>query len=842
MRTNSQYIKRFYTVLVLAGMLLLSNCSTTSEQSNLDPGVGVGAFEDFGSDDDQGFSSIEGGDEFADLEGFQDEAVPSEAAPAQDEFAGFDDFDSANDEVVESQNSDVANNDIPAEFDEFGSEESVNAVPAPVDEFQPMEQGEQDMFAEEALPAEEVPFAEAAPLETEPVTELAPPPVADTAENMDMYTDDLIEPEVAAPMPQEIAEPVVASGSTVRVTDMQYRVNDQGGTLIIQATGPLEYSQRLNAETNQLVIELSNASLPRHLQRPFNTKDFPGQIGFIDAYQLKGAPAPRIVVQLREGAAEPVIQSESNALFVVSSNAQPSEEPVVDMTLGAGASGEDMLAIEGTDTAAETFEQEMSQSPLFSSQNFEDFLRTNQKFYGKRMSIETDEMDLRDIFKLIAEEAGINLVIADDVKGKMSLKLKNVPWDQAIVMIMKAKKLGYTRSGSILRVASMNELRSEEEEALKIAAAKRANLPTRVKTITVNYAKVEDLEKQVRTMLSPKGAVVADPRTSSLVISDSEDHIERAQKLVQSLDIPPQQVLIEGKIVEASDNFEKQIGINWTSSGRAINTGISGPAGAVQATPGLNITPGMPTNSSFGLNFALGTLDILGNLNATLRLFELQGLVKVISSPRILTLHNEKAEIGQTTEIPLITTNISPTGAATPVVNFKPVKLKLEVLPQVTNDGSIIMGIDVTREVIGEIVNRETNARAVNSRSAKTTVMLKNSQTAVIGGIYQNDVTESETRVPGIAKVPVIGWLFKSKSVDKRRTELLIFLTPRILGQMQTLPTAGFDPAPASPDMNIDSAVDFGAEGFSEGSFEDNFDNDFESDFESEFSEEGVTQ
>jgi type IV pilus assembly protein PilQ len=243
-----------------------------------------------------------------------------------------------------------------------------------------------------------------------------------------------------------------------------------------------------------------------------------------------------------------------------------------------------------------------------------------------------------------------------------------------------------------------------------------------------------------------------------------------------------------------------------------------------------------------GLNFALGTLDVLGDLTASLRLFELQGLVKVISSPRILTLHNETAEIIQTTEIPLITSNIQPNGATTPIVNFKPAQLKLSVTPQVTNDGSIIMVVDMTREVPGEVVDTQTNARPVNSRSAKTKVLLKNSQTAVIGGIYQNDSTESESRVPGMAKIPVIGWLFKNKSIDRKRTELLIFLTPRILGQMQSLPTAGSTPAlpdsshqddlieqGSANNITVDSALDMGEES---GEVQEGEDSNLDAEFE----------
>lgn len=837
------------SLILFVSIGFTSSCTTLDEQDEFGD-TSVGSFEDI-----QDSSGQDSGEEYADSSFADDEDAVSESES---------EFDDSSSEVAQSEDQDSSNIDDEFGDDEFADSdsdfESEGEDSFTSNEFEDFEESEDAVVSNE--PSSEEEFSEfSEPSFQEPAPEQAESSVADNAQETQIATDETELPlaeatppaeesqEVAlSPEPSEpesaeasltpetvvadqaeatIAEPETSmnqysddmvsasdTGVKVKVTDMQFRINDQGGTLIIQANGPLEFNQRLNPQTNQLVIELNNATLPRKLQRPFNTRDFPGQIGYIDAYQLKGASVPRVVVQLREGATEPVVQNEGNALYVISQGSVPATGS--EMTLSAAENGTESLDMSAADTSQEdsvAAADEAVESSLFASENFEDFLRSNQKFSGKRISIETDDMELRDIFKLVSEEAGVNLVLADDIRGKMSLKLKSVPWDQALVMIMKAKKLGYSRSGSILRVAPMVELRTEEEDAIRIATAKRVNQPAIVKSITVNYAKVEELERQIRPLLTAKGAVVGDARTSAIMISDVEENVARAEVLVKSLDIPPQQVLIEGKIVEASDNFERQVGINWSASGRQVNLGGRGANGPIRFTPGLSVTPGSPSASTLGLSFALGTLDVLGDLTASLRLFELQGLVKVISSPRILTLHNETAEIGQTTEIPLITSNIQPNGATTPIVNFKPVQLRLSVTPQVTNDGAIIMGVDMTREVPGEVVNAETNARPVNSRSAKTKVLLKNSQTAVIGGIYQNDTTESESRVPGIAKVPIIGWLFKNKSIDRKRTELLIFLTPRILGQMQGLPTAEGSPdIPNNIPMEstVESALDLG--------------------------------
>jgi type IV pilus assembly protein PilQ len=658
-------------------------------------------------------------------------------------------------------NSGSGNTDEFSEFDDNGDQQQQQAQqpatpeqnpPPPDVEPAPEEQAPTPPVATEAPPAPEAP-------------EVAPAPEAPA-------------PEVAqeAPAPEQTTE-------KVRIKDIRYQANDAGGTVVIDANGPMTYQTRVNEDSHQFVIEIQNAVLPSKLKRTLNTKDMSGAIGAIDAYQNKGSTTARIVVQLRDGASEPTVNTDGNSLLV-----------------SEGSAAASSVAQNGGSLS-------VPQSQILSSTSMQDFLSGNMQFYGKKISLETSDMDVRDVFKLIAEESGVNLVLGEDVKGTISLKLRQVPWDQALVMIMKAKKLGYTRSGNVIRIASMTDIRAEEDDALKMALAKKATDPLKVRLIPISYAKIDDLKTQVAPFLSDRGKVVGDVRTSSLVVSDVAENIDRVVKLVQAIDVPPPQVLIEGKIVEATDSFERAIGVSWATAGQPVVFGSSGHGPITGNLNTIAVSPGISggAGSAAGtLSFTLGTLDVLGTLNATLSLFESQGIAKVLSSPRILTLQNEPAEISQSTELPILQTNLVQGSGQSTNVTFKPVKLRLAVTPQITNDGAVIMAVDVLREFAGAVVDQTSKAFPVNSRAAKSKVLVKNGQTAVIGGIYQSDMTQNDTKVPWLGDIPVLGWLFHSQDVIKDKSELIVFLTPRIMSQSETPSVTSSDQSGSSSSSGDD--------------------------------------
>lgn len=649
--------------------------------------------------------------------------------------------------------------------DDFAQFEQQEAAPAQKQEEQappPDIQPEPVPVAQEAAPPP--------PVIEEPTP--VPPPEVPVAQEEPAKQQSTPVAEASEP-----AEQPRSKSRPVTIQRLQFKANDNGSTLAIEANRPMTFTTRVNPNTKQFIIEIPNSQLTKKAKRTLNTKDFPGGIGSIDPYQSPGTKVSRIVMQLRDGAEEPTVEAEGNSLLVVTGTVQAPAPIAKKDGVEPGAP----VAV-----AEETHIDEGGPLPskILSSASLEQFMAGNQQFFGKKISLEANDAELKEVFKFLSDESGINLVLSEDVKGKISILLKQVPWDQALVVIMQAKKLGYVRQGQILRISKLSDIKQEEDDFSKLAKARQSMLPLTVKMLPISYAKTDDIVRQITPFLSERGKAISESRTSSVVISDTAEVIERVEKLVASLDTPPAQVLIEGKIVEARDTFSRFIGVNWGTSGDTIDIGANSKGGKIGINAGQYSLNPISAGGIANLNFSITALDFLGDLNGALGLGETTGEVKVLSSPRVLTLHNEPAEITQTASIPYTTSTPGPNGTSIPKVDFVNVSLKLSTTPQVTNDASVILSVDMTREFAAPVSG--TGAPPTEKRAAKTKVIVRNGQTAVIGGIYSSDTTEQESRLPGLGSIPVLGWLFKSKSHSRQKNELLIFLTPRIIGQADT--------------------------------------------------------
>ena len=656
--------------------------------------------------------------------------------------------------------------DAAAKNDQAANQEA----PPPADDGLDKELSDQDL--EPAPPTADNKVQEE---EVAPPTETAPPPAAETP------------PPVEEPPPVAETPPPPPAPEKAKVRDIRYMANANGGTVVIETSKPVTYQSRLNPATQQFVIEIADVELPASLQRPYNMKEFGSRFGSVNAYQSAGSTTARVVIQMAGNVTtEPIVQQEGTSLVVIPpANAEP-------------------VAQAPTSTPTKTPQREGA----LQARTLDEFLLGNQKFYGKPISLQVKDADIRDVINFLSEESGANVVMSDDVVGKISLKLRKIPWDQALVTVMRSKGLGYTRQGNVLRISTMKSLQNETEVANKLIESQKNIAPAIVQVIPVSYANMEEVLKATKEFLTKDvGKAVIDTRSSTLIVTDRPEAVERISKLVKTLDIAPAQVSIESKIVEAVEGFSSFVGITWSASGAPVTLSSSG---GTHGTP-LDLNMGLQTGTlskdftgggtPFAGNISVGTLDLLGSLTASLTLAEDDQLVKVISSPRISAMNREKSTIIQQSEnVTVITTKSEQTGAVTKTEKRTPFKTQLEVTPQITADGGIIMELDVQREFLGPVIDQETKSQAVNTRKAHTKLLVRNGQTAVIGGIYQSDETELNHGVPGLMNIPIIGWLFKNRSVDRTKNELLIFMTPRILGGegAATEQAANSPPPPAS--------------------------------------------
>ena len=405
------------------------------------------------------------------------------------------------------------------------------------------------------------------------------------------------------------------------------------------------------------------------------------------------------------------------------------------------------------------------------------------KYLGKRVSFDFQDADIINVLRLLAEVSKLNMVIGDNVAGKVTMKMLDVPWDQALDVILKMKGLGKVYEDNVLRIDTLANIAQQQEEEAKAKEAmiKAEDLVTKI--LPVNYAKAGDIAESIKKSLSGRGDITVDIRTNTLIIKDIKDKQEEINKLLQTLDRPTPQVLIEARIVQADSNFAKDLGIQWggnySNTPGDYNIGmITGPTGTVGApTTGfaVNLPAAGVAGTKGNVGFTIGkTVGDAFNLDLRLSAGETQGLTKVLSAPKIATLDNREATIQQGESIPYKT--VSQTGTKT---EFIDATLTLKVTPKVTPDGHIAMNIKISKNRQGSIVVEGTPS--INKKEATTEVLVKDGETTVIGGIYEITDVDDVSGVPWFYQVPVLGWLFKSTQKVNIKSELLIFITPKII-------------------------------------------------------------
>ena len=418
----------------------------------------------------------------------------------------------------------------------------------------------------------------------------------------------------------------------------------------------------------------------------------------------------------------------------------------------------------------------------------------NQRRYtGHPISLDFQGADLRAVLRTFAEISSLNIVIDPSINGTVDVALRDVPWDQALDIILRANKLGYMVDGTIVRIAPLTVLADEESQRRKLGEEQALAGTLEVLTKRLSYAKAEELVALItKSALSSRGTVQVDPRTNTLILTDLPDRLTLASDLIGTLDQPQPQVEIEARIVQANKNYARQLGIQWGFNGRvdpqlgnttnlafpnsvAVGGGLGtqSSGGTTTATGTAVNLPAPARNSAVGL--ALGSVNGSFNLDFALTAAETSGNLRVLSSPRVSAQNNGEAEITQGVQIPIQTVSNNTT-----TVSFRDAALTLKVTPQITAAGTVIMRIQL--ENASPDFSRSVNGiPPINTQRANTQVLVVDGQTTVIGGIFTSQEQSVNDRTPGLGQVPLLKWLFKRDQVSDQSTELLIFITPRII-------------------------------------------------------------
>ncbi|HET7925400.1 MAG TPA: type IV pilus secretin PilQ [Rhodanobacteraceae bacterium] len=455
------------------------------------------------------------------------------------------------------------------------------------------------------------------------------------------------------------------------------------------------------------------------------------------------------------------------------------------------------------------FTLELKQPPPQQAASTTSGFSENREYTGERLTLNFQDLETRAVLQLIADFSDLNIVVSDTVSGSVTLRLQNVPWDQALDIVMTTKGLDMRRNGNVIIVAPSEEIAAREQAELEALQAMQTLEPLRSEFIQVNYAKAAELANLIQgqgenTLLSERGSVAIDERTNTLLVNDTATSLSNVRRLVTTLDIPVRQVLIESRVVIVNDDYSRELGVRFGAT--AVNdnsgngligmTGTALGAGQMVGTPTIGVPAGSalpvpvpPGPARYNVNLPVASpagsiaLAILGNdylVDLELTALQAEGDGRVVSTPRIVATNQREARILQGTEIPYQESSSS--GAAT--TSFKEAVLSLTVVPQITPDDRIIMDLTVTKDSVGELVssgNAGGFIPSIDTRELVTQVVVADGETVVLGGVYETELRNSTKKVPGLGNIPGLGYLFRSNSQTNNNAELLIFVTPKIL-------------------------------------------------------------
>jgi type IV pilus assembly protein PilQ len=571
------------------------------------------------------------------------------------------------------------------------------------------------------------------------------------------------------------AAPVAAGAKAIRNIDFR-RGPDGAGQVVVELSDP-RTTVDVRQEGGRIVVDFQDTALPGSLAKRLDVTDFATPVLTVDA--LRSDRDARLVVSAATEYDQVAYQSDN--LFTLEL-----KPPVQRAAATPGV-----------------FDQ-------------------NREYTGERLTLNFQDLETRAVLQLIADFSGLNIVVSDTVQGSVTLRLQNVPWDQALDIVMTTKGLDMRRNGNVIIVAPAEEISAREQADLEAQQALQTLEPLRSEFIQVNYAKAAELAELIRGgtaggtggmasgLISDRGSVAIDVRTNTLLVSDTARSLENIRRLVTTLDIPVRQVSIETRVVIVNDDYSRELGVRFgatvvqdnSSNGiismtgssegsdtivgsaldNIVNTGQPFPVSVPPIDQRYNVN--LPVATPAG-SFALAILDSDYLVDLELSALQAEGQGRIVSTPRVIATNQREARIEQGVEIPYQESSSS--GATT--TQFKEAVLSLTVTPQITPDDRIIMDLLVTKDSVGEVVPSATGGfvPSIDTRSVTTTVVVNDGETVVLGGIYETELRETVNKVPVLGDIPGLGYLFRSKNNVNNNAELLIFVTPKIIRESSKL-------------------------------------------------------
>lgn len=564
-----------------------------------------------------------------------------------------------------------------------------------------------------------------------------------------------------------VEKPVVAAPTAsvaARIESVDFQVVNGVSRVSIKTSGS-PVVEEPSKTPGFVSVRIKNALLPRSLQRSLEAREFPSAVLRVTPVQVKTKTGHDALFRIALRAEAPAeMRREADMVYLDIKNPEEVKQAakaqeVVTTTQKASAPD--------TTLPAEQLVQADAKSVA----------GTKKAYTGRKVTLEFADAEVRKIFQLLSEVSNKNFVLGDEVTGNISLKLVNVPWDQALDIMLETKGLDKREEGNIILVRGKGKFKSalDEEQEIRKTALRGEPLETRM--FEVNYADLPGLVTQFTALKTDRGVITQDTRTNKVIVKDVKTALDDMAKILKSLDVPEKQVMIEARIVEASTTFTRSLGINWgvhttpNAGGDRwpfINSLHSAFGGIASAAP----ASGVGTSEGATGDITFGTIGANVKLSMRLSAAASAGLVKIISTPKVATLNNKTAKITQGQQVPYVSATSDKVET-----KFVEAALALEVTPHINNNGTIIMKIDAKNDAVGE----SGNPPPINKKQATTELLLRDGETTVIGGIYVDSESDGEKGVPWLMDIPVLGNLFKSASTTKIKTELLIFITPRIL-------------------------------------------------------------